>query len=316
MSFMVVSGAVAPSRANRDFLRTYVGLMAESPTFGTFVQGPSVRTAFVNTILWTSSTATFIILDNAEQPLKAGRGSKQAMAPVLQAAGLRDATPPGDRLPWYFHYADELSVFLLDNDIPTEVDDVLDFLVTNFQNILSGPPLTWQEGREILRYFQAQFRSEDYVEIGLCPGALAAQSTHVSTSQKDLWITSAMQTCKQWESPSWFRPHEVVVLHLYSGRRRHGDLQHYLEKFWPAKGKGILTVVSVDLVCDEQWGDVTKQATREFWLQAIASRWVAAIISGPPCETWSIARSRQTPGAFRNALDLVLFVIEDHFGAF
>lgn len=38
-------------------------------------------------------------------------------------------------------------------------------------------------------------------------------------------------------------------------------------------------------------GDVTNPAIRDYWLQAIRDGWVIGMLAGPPCETWSRARS-------------------------
>ena len=57
-----------------------------------------------------------------------------------------------------------------------------------------------------------------------------------------------------------------------------------------------LFVISLDVVIDATWGDISRQQTREFWLAAIRARWVVAIIGGPPCETWSQARERSIEG--------------------
>ena len=61
---------------------------------------------------------------------------------------------------------------------------------------------------------------------------------------------------------------ERVFLHAFSGRRRPGDLQHYLEAAFGRNSEGvILHVVSMDVVIDEHWGDACNQETRDFWLR-------------------------------------------------
>lgn len=82
-----------------------------------------------------------------------------------------------------------------------------------------------------------------------------------------------------------------IVLHLYSGRRRYGDLQFYLDQVTLPAGTVIHTV-SIDIVVDKELGDVTKPATRAYWLHSIRSRWTLGLFTGPPCETWSVARAR------------------------
>lgn len=84
---------------------------------------------------------------------------------------------------------------------------------------------------------------------------------------------------------------ERVFLHAFSGRRRTGDLQHYLEAAFANKADGVLLhVVSMDVVIDSEWGDACKPETRDFWLRGALSGYVHGGLCGPPCETWSQAR--------------------------
>ena len=84
---------------------------------------------------------------------------------------------------------------------------------------------------------------------------------------------------------------ERVFLHAFSGRRRPGDLQHYLEEAFARQADGVLLhVVSMDIVIDKEWGDARRQTTRDFWLRGALSGFVQGGLCGPPCETWSQAR--------------------------
>ena len=88
-----------------------------------------------------------------------------------------------------------------------------------------------------------------------------------------------------------------VVLHLFSGRRRHGDIQYYMDSIAQQQQDFILHVISLDIVIDELLGDVTKASTSDFWLDSIRRGLIIALISGPPCETWSRARGVQLEGS-------------------
>ena len=91
---------------------------------------------------------------------------------------------------------------------------------------------------------------------------------------------------------------ERVFLHAFSGRRRPGDLQHYLEAAFAKNSEGvILHVVSMDVVIDENWGDACNPATRDFWLRGARTGYVQGGLCGPPCETWSQARFAQVADA-------------------
>ena len=86
---------------------------------------------------------------------------------------------------------------------------------------------------------------------------------------------------------------ERYVLHLFSGRRRQGDLQFFLDRMQRSDEPFFLRVVSLDVVLSDVRGDLLKPSTRAFWKDAIRQRFVVALLGGPPCETWSQARERQ-----------------------
>eukprot|EP00435_Cladocopium_sp_Y103_P028387 s2046_g7.t1 len=85
------------------------------------------------------------------------------------------------------------------------------------------------------------------------------------------------------------------VLHLFSGRRRLGDVQSYFDRFKTDFPDMQIHMISLDVVLSTTWGDLTKPQTRLFWLDAIARRLVVGLLGGPPCETWSQARERHLP---------------------
>lgn len=85
---------------------------------------------------------------------------------------------------------------------------------------------------------------------------------------------------------------ERIFLHVFSGRRREGDLQFFMEQIFEqvCLDGTVLCVVSLDLIIDQEWGNVRKIATQEFWLHGVRAGWVCGALCGPPCETWSQAR--------------------------
>eukprot|EP00435_Cladocopium_sp_Y103_P024816 s1891_g6.t1 len=90
-------------------------------------------------------------------------------------------------------------------------------------------------------------------------------------------------------APRGFGKHRVL-LHAYSGRRRRGDLQFYMENYVKGLEDYTLHVVSVDVVINSEWGDARKPETVNFWLAAIRDGFIIAFVAGPPCESWSQAR--------------------------
>eukprot|EP00438_Fugacium_kawagutii_P002699 Skav218908 [mRNA] locus=scaffold328:451778:460747:- [translate_table: standard] len=84
--------------------------------------------------------------------------------------------------------------------------------------------------------------------------------------------------------------------HTANTCERAGDFQQYLERLHSELQDITLVVVSVDIVANEEWGDVARDHVRSFWVTAIRSGRVAGLLAGPPCETWSIARSQELAG--------------------
>ncbi|CAL1139932.1 unnamed protein product [Cladocopium goreaui] len=105
----------------------------------------------------------------------------------------------------------------------------------------------------------------------------------------------------QWRAPTDRVPRpcsrERIFLHVFSGRRRAGDLQFYMEKMFDSicQDGSILCVVSLDLVIDAEFGDVRRPDTQAFWKHGVAAGWVLGALCGPPCETWSQARFVEDP---------------------
>lgn len=110
---------------------------------------------------------------------------------------------------------------------------------------------------------------------------------------------------------------ERIFLHVFSGRRREGDLQFFMEKLYDqlCQDGSTICVVSLDLIIDQQWGNVRKASTQAFWLHGVRSGWVCGALCGPPCETWSQARfadvdalpqhgPRRRPRPLRDILEL------------
>eukprot|EP00435_Cladocopium_sp_Y103_P042165 s432_g11.t1 len=81
------------------------------------------------------------------------------------------------------------------------------------------------------------------------------------------------------------------LLHLYSGRRRIGDchwwLQHIGAKLLPEYD---LKLISVDTAIDRVHGDLSSGPNLQKILRMARQGLFAAVLTGPPCETFSAAR--------------------------
>eukprot|EP00438_Fugacium_kawagutii_P021020 Skav228385 [mRNA] locus=scaffold1981:390678:391493:- [translate_table: standard] len=55
--------------------------------------------------------------------------------------------------------------------------------------------------------------------------------------------------------------------------------------------EGTLTfVLSIDIIIDEDKGNLMKASSQAYWLHAMQQRFIIGFIGGPPCNTWSQAR--------------------------
>ena len=80
-----------------------------------------------------------------------------------------------------------------------------------------------------------------------------------------------------------------------------------------------LLVLSMDIVIDPNLGDIGQQTTQKFWLQAIRDGYVVAMLSGPPCFSWSVARGkhdRKLAGQGRPAPRVIRTSEEEPWGVF
>ena len=140
----------------------------------------------------------------------------------------------------------------------------------------------------------------DVVQWKLCAAWLVPSSTVDSTV--DPSREAAFMWLEQEHLPVWHpvippvprAPPERFIVHLFSGRRRQFDLQACLEEI-PCPDGVLLHVVSVDIVFGRN-ADLLRRESRSIWLRVFAAKLVLAFFSGPPCETYSVARYHQIEG--------------------
>ena len=83
----------------------------------------------------------------------------------------------------------------------------------------------------------------------------------------------------------------LVFIHLFSGERRRGDIQQFLEKLTAPEGY-FIHILSVDVIFDETAGDLANARNQRMWIRFARAGLIAGVFSGPPCESWSRARLR------------------------
>ena len=120
------------------------------------------------------------------------------------------------------------------------------------------------------------------------------------------WCKSLTGFCSPWfDHEPISRPigRSRILLHAFSGRRRPGDVQDFIDAGMKHRDEYIVLTVSLDLVVDRVWGDISIPATRRFWISAARDGLLIGLLCGPPCNTWSIARGRNIDEAAHPTLD-------------
>ena len=196
-------------------------------------------------------------------------------------------------------------------DLVVQSTDVSDFQ-TQILEAVRDRAISWTRLRRTLDFFVDTLVPEDAEVLSIDLAAIKETITHIGCP--DTWpfladlhmapdhavpkldydrlcheLRQFLQKHEPCLVPRPFGKHRVV-LHLFSGRRRRGDVQFYLDSFSSQQEALVLHVISIDIIIDRTFGDVTRQSTRDYWLGAIRQGWVIGMLAGPPCETWSRAR--------------------------
>ena len=204
---------------------------------------------------------------------------------------------------------DQLHIFLVDQ-IAESIDIVT--MENNLRDFIRSLAISWTMTTRTLHFFITTLTPEDAMFFEYDQTALEAMLDRVAdastwpflhvahcSERKARSIAELEEGCGVAQeifgeqmfqvAPRAFGRHRIV-LHAFSGRRRLGDLQFYLDQLTHAQDSFILHIVSMDVINDPINGDATNPQTCQFWIQAIRDRRVIAFVAGPPCESWSRAR--------------------------
>ena len=112
--------------------------------------------------------------------------------------------------------------------------------------------------------------------------------------QRTLTLPECMAALTQSTPPKVEQVHRLptkcrYVLHLFAGIRRQGDL-HSVVAALPAVDGVSMFVASIDIVLSTTHGDIMCKQVQHKWLQASREGAIFAVVCGPPCESWSVAR--------------------------
>ena len=124
---------------------------------------------------------------------------------------------------------------------------------------------------------------EEYIDMLQCQSALLAQRL------RSLPTTRMLPVFRDASGHKF-----ILVLHLFSGRRRVGDCVHWARQMSESlqHHHGVtMCMVSVDTAIHATQGDLDVGRNYSLIVSLANKGIFAAVISGPPCETWSAARN-------------------------
>lgn len=256
--------------------------------------------------LESSNIVCTIVPGTGSQEDRAREVAHDRVLPPLQEHGPRLASP---RMREVIEYNETIYDFLV-NEI-TERPDPIDFRM-RAKDCISATAVSWTELSSTLQFLLETTDNQDADIFGFditrfrdyireIMDVRFWDFLQVTKPQKGELKNIEMyeRRCKELQChiqqhgyeriPRQFGKHRVL-LHAYSGRRRIGDLQYYVDLLTAQRTAYIVHVVSLDIVVDATWGDASNPTTRAYWIGAVRARYVMAFVGGPPCETWSRAR--------------------------
>ena len=230
--------------------------------------------------------------------------SLQASGPFLPS-GVRRVADDHD-----IPFLEALYVFLL--DLPTTSS-----LIESVRKFISSFPINWTKCQRTLQFLRGQLTQTDadvmafsLAEINSCLNACANSDswpfltdslsapqsiTHAGLQSWEEWYTSLATSVPadwiQYCPPPSSLTRYKILLHAFAGRRRRGDIEWFLDQLSSQHSGYTILPVSIDIIIDPEFGDISKQSTQSFWLHYIQLGFVAGFIAGPPCNTWSKARA-------------------------
>ena len=172
--------------------------------------------------------------------------------------------------------------YLLEN---LETVQEVNIIETNVRRRVCELALSWTRFCNTVHFFartmsheDAQFFGIDYSEIQdmlhnlCCPCTCPFLAQHCKPRSKDLDalesecldIADLLEQSPPIPKPRIYGRHRVV-LHAYSGRRQVGDLQYYLDILAAKQTNFILHVISLDIIIDRDWEDVSNPSTCNYW---------------------------------------------------
>lgn len=240
--------------------------------------------------------------------------------PPLQTMGPRLPDGFREQIPDYdLELAESIYIGLLERQDQGDLQQIV-------RNVIAAHPVSWDCCRATLDYLMEELTIGDIDALaieGIDIKELLRTLRHVEAwdfltpehaqyryEALTLGLQDIEERCRvsgdrpSPRSPLWAVPRPMVkeryLIHAFSGRRRPGDFQQFVDRARMQNEGTLIHTISVDIVVDPIWGDVSRPEVRAFWLTAVHDRMVVGAMAGPPCETWSQARG-QPPTALPGA---------------
>eukprot|EP00438_Fugacium_kawagutii_P032107 Skav212431 [mRNA] locus=scaffold1479:102244:107277:+ [translate_table: standard] len=233
------------------------------------------------------------------------------LAPTLQGEGPLPPPAPVDFVDSDEHV--ELTAALADYLLDfTTVDALHD----HFRAAVCSLPVSWQSVLTTCHSLVNHYTPEEAAVSGCSIEEL--QQVVARICDPTSWpflLAQRQRTCPVdfYEAEAWFIDHAHAsdwssfaavrpapqfgklryILHAFSGRRRYGDVQHYLDFECQSLEGTVVAMLSVDLIISSSHGDLSHEGTQRFWISAIQNSWIIGLLCGPPCNSWSRARGTQ-----------------------
>ena len=190
----------------------------------------------------------------------------------------------------------------LHDDCPEDLDpDIACLLEQAYMSVLEDLP-TWHIRQRMKRLTQRWMHlPNDYPDFGSRP---EPEDRRPYNRLHPVMMTFAELGKKEQERKQWVfrhKPHlrplaeksPFFIVHLYSGRRREGDFQFWMEMFLADMApqlRSTVYVVSLDTAIHSSM-NVHSPALWDRMLDLARAGRLLAMLLGPPCETWPAARS-------------------------
>ena len=84
----------------------------------------------------------------------------------------------------------------------------------------------------------------------------------------------------------------LAIIHFFSGYRRAEDIHHIIDQRIAEDGTHVFAL-SIDLCMQRKSGGLATSAALKWWKARVLSGQVVAAGGGPPCETYTVARTAE-----------------------